>query len=133
MAAATDSTRIYLVGGQVTGGAASGRVDAFDPLTGEWAELAALPRARSGAAAAVLDGQLHVVGGASLKDMETFVRHDVLNLSGGGWRVAEPMLTARHSAASAVIDGSWYVIGGGVGVGVFSVFTASDAVEIYRP
>ncbi len=133
MAAATDGERIYLAGGQIVGGAATARVDVFNPLTGEWSSLGDLPRARSGAAAAVINGQLHIVGGTSVKDMETYSRHDVLNLSGGGWQSAEPMPTARHSLASAVIDGNWYLIGGGAGAGVFSVFTASDAVEIWQP
>lgn len=133
MASATDGTRIFLIGGQAVGGAASARVDVYDPLTGEWSQFADLPRARSGAAAAVIGGTLHVAGGTSVKDMETYSRHDVLNLSGGGWQTAEPMPTARHSLASAVIDGQWYLIGGGAGAGVFSVFTASDAVEIWQP
>lgn len=133
MGAATDGAHIYLVGGQSSGGTASGRLDIYTIADASWSEGPSLPTARAGATAALLNGALHVAGGVSLDSMKTYDLHDIYDTASKSWRAGRPMPTARHSPASAVVGGKWYVFGGGVGAGFFTVFTASDAVEVYTP
>ncbi|NWH07637.1 MAG: hypothetical protein HXY22_03145 [Alphaproteobacteria bacterium] len=133
MGAASDGKRIFLVGGQTNYGKASARLDIFTIADGSWSAGPELPVARAGMTAAILDGQLHVVGGVSLDSMKTYDLHDIYDPAALSWRKGASMPTARHSPASAVVGGKWYVFGGGVGAGFFTVFTASDAVEVYTP
>jgi N-acetylneuraminic acid mutarotase len=132
LAGATDGSKIYLVGGQV-GGKASGRLDIFTPATGAWTQGASLPTPRAGLTAGFVGGELHVAGGVSPDAMKTYANHDSYKPGANTWTKDAPMPTARHSLASAVAGGKWYVIGGGVGAGFFTVFTATDVIEVYTP
>lgn len=133
LAAASDGTTIYLVGGQGDGTTPSARLDVFDTATESFTQGPDMPQPRAALTAGFVGGKLHVVGGVSLENMTTYDRHDVFDPKAGAWSRGKPMPTARHSLASAVAGGKWYVFGGGVGAGFFSVFTASDAVEVYAP
>ena len=133
LAAATDGKRIYAVGGIRSDGAASNAFEVFDPAGGAWTALPALPGARGALTAGIINGQLHVAGGATWSPLKTYSNHDVFDLGAKTWSKAPPMPTARQGLASGVGGGRWWVIGGGGGAGVFGVFTASDAVEGYEP
>jgi hypothetical protein len=68
MTAAVDG-KLYVIGGEIEG-ASSGRPPTFvantwvhDPAVGGWVERAAMPTARSGGGAAVIDGKIYVAGG----------------------------------------------------------------------
>lgn len=120
---------IYVIGGAV-GNVATARVDIFNPATGAWRVGPALPAARGGHVAVVLDGKIHVTGGQSIHPPKTYPDHFVLT-SGGAWRKAAPLPTPRHGAIAAAAHGKFFVVGGSPGAGVYSVFTASDVVEVY--
>ncbi len=124
---------IYAIGGRRTNGAPSARVDILDPAAGRWRTGPALPEPRAGIGAAVLNGRIHVIGGEQVSPPRTFSEHNVLNGAGNGWESAEPLATPRHGAAVAVADGILFAIGGATGPGVYTVFTVSDLVSIYRP
>jgi len=124
---------VYALGGQTSSGKNTARVDRFDAQSGTWRRAGSMPSARAGHAAGVIDGRIHVAGGSSLEAMKTFTSHDVWDPSGGGWSSGPALPAPRHSMVSAVVGPRWYVIGGGSGVGVFTVFTPSDAVEVFDP
>ncbi len=124
---------VYAIGGRSPNGAPSARVDILDPATEKWRRGPALPEARAGIGAAVLNGRIHVVGGEQVSPPRTFSEHNVLNSAGTAWESAEPLATPRHGAAVAVAGGSLFAIGGATGPGVYTVFTVSDLVSIYRP
>lgn len=124
---------IYALGGRNSNGSPSSRVDILDPATGKWRRGPALPEARAGIGAAVLEGRIHVVGGEQVSPPRTFTEHNIMNGAGTGWESAEPLATPRHGAAVAVSGGSLFAIGGATGPGVYTVFTVSDLVSIYRP
>ncbi|WOF74254.1 hypothetical protein QMT40_001901 [Parvibaculaceae bacterium PLY_AMNH_Bact1] len=124
---------IYAIGGRNPNGSPSARVDILDTSTGKWRRGPALPEARAGIGAAVLEGRIHVVGGEQVSPPRTFSEHNILNSAGTGWESAEPLATPRHGAAVAVAGNRLFAIGGATGPGVFTVFTVSDLVSIYRP
>lgn len=122
--------RIYAIGG-LSGGAATSRVDIFDPSTGKWTSGPALPAPRSGHVAALLDGKVHVTGGEQRVPPRTYGDHFVLDLANSRWEQAKPMPTPRHGSVAAAADGKFVVVGGSPGAGVYTVFTESDVVDIY--
>ncbi|MEN6544345.1 kelch repeat-containing protein [Parvibaculum sp.] len=121
-------SEIYVIGG-LDGRVATARVDILDTEAGTWRAGPSLPAPRAGHIAAVLGGRIHVTGGESLSPPKTFSDHFVLN--GGAWTSAAPLPTPRHAAVAAATNGKLFVIGGSPGAGVFTVFTQSDAVDIY--
>lgn len=120
---------IYVIGGSIAH-VATARVDIFDPASGAWRAGPALPAARSGHVAVVLDGKIHVTGGQSISPPKTYPDHFVLT-PGGTWGKAAPLPTPRHGAVAAAAHGKFFVIGGSPGAGVYTVFTASDVVDVY--
>lgn len=121
---------IYVIGGAV-GHVATTRVDIFNPANGTWRAGPALPAPREGHVAAVLDGSIHVTGGQSISPPKTYPDHFVLDAGGSQWRRAAPIPTPRHGAVAAAAHGKFFVVGGSPGAGVYTVFTASDVVDIY--
>ncbi|WP_421786298.1 Kelch repeat-containing protein [Hyphobacterium sp.] len=124
--------RIYMIGG-VDDGATTGRVDIFDPASGDWTIGPALPAPRAGHAAAVLDGEIHVMGGRSEGLNATLASHLRLDTDRGSWIEDAPLQTPRTDAAAVSLNGELMIIGGGAGGGFFAPFTAIGATEIYSP
>ncbi|MEP0070796.1 kelch repeat-containing protein [Pyruvatibacter sp.] len=123
---------IYALGGR-TGNGVTAQVHVLDVEATRWRQGSALPSPRADAAVGVVAGQIHLAGGRSNDPMRTFSEHYVLDASGGGWRKAEPLPLPRLGAASAGSGGAFVIVGGSGGAGVFSLFTTSDVVDIYKP
>lgn len=123
--------RVYLIGGIASGTSVLRNVEVLDLSSGAKSQAASLPAPRYGLAAAVLDGQIHVAGGATLTPRQTHFDHFVYDPDANHWRTAAPLPTPRFAAASATANGQWYVFGGGAGAGFFAPFTAADAVESF--
>lgn len=94
---------------------------------GQFDAAAPLPTARSGIAAASLDGRIYVFGGEGPGG--TFDENEVYDPTTDTWETAEPMPTARHGHGAAVVDGVIYVIGGGPTPGL----SVTNANEAFRP
>lgn len=124
--------RIYALGGR-TGNGVTAQVHVLDVEAGRWQSGKALPSPRADAAVGVVAGKIHVAGGRSNDPMRTFSEHYVLDASGGSWRTAEPLPLPRLGAASAGSGDAFVIVGGSGGAGVFSLFTTSDVVDIYKP
>src|SRR5215469_6863626 len=98
--------KIYVIGG-VTGPKITGNVIAYDPATDKWSNAASLPSPHGAAAAAVLGGKIHLVGGrayqgATLVDVND---HLVYDPAANAWSKSTPMPTSRDSL-SLVADPS---------------------------
>jgi N-acetylneuraminic acid mutarotase len=126
LAAATLGERIYVVGGRWAGRGNVADLEVYDPASDTWQILAAMPTPRGGLTAAVLDGQLHVLGGEALDSGYTFPEHEVYDPAGESWTRAADLPTPRHGLGSAVLDRTLYVIGGGQRAGL-SVSTIVEA------
>ena len=92
-----------------------------------------MPSPRGALTAGFIKGQLHVIGGATWKPLKTYASHDVFNTSTRTWNKEDPLPSARQGLASGVASDQLWVFGGGSGAGVFGMFTASDAVDVYKP
>lgn len=62
-AAVVANGRVYVIGGNSTGGLPLGNVEVFDPVTGAWSVRPPLRKSRGYVSAAYLNGQIVVVGG----------------------------------------------------------------------
>lgn len=114
---------IFVVAG-ITNGHTDGHVawlDAFNPATGAWRQLADAPRARDHFHAAVIDGKLYAVGGrrssvATGQSFELTVPEvDVYDFASATWSTLPPasnLPTPRAGSTVAVLEGRLLVIGG---------------------
>jgi hypothetical protein len=99
---------------------------------GSWANGSPMPTARTGAAAAEVNGQLYVIGGSDGSAViDTF---DVYNPVTGIWTSPSPALpmgTGRVFARAVALGGQLYVVGGCTVVDCSSGITG--ALEMYNP
>ena len=86
-----------------------------------------MPTARSGIAAAVLDGRIFVVGGEAPSG--TFQEVEAYDPTSNGWSTYAPMPRARHGLGAVALEGLLYVIAGGPAPGG----SASSALDIFTP
>ena len=86
-----------------------------------------MPTARSGIAAAVLDGRIVVVGGEGPSG--TFGEVESYDPETNGWSSLARMPKARHGLGAVAVDRRIYVIAGGPTPGG----SASSVVEIFMP
>lgn len=130
----------YVVAG-ITNGHTDGWVpwlDAFDPLTNTWTQLADAPRARDHFHAAVIGDKLYCAGGRrSGEGGSTFnavvLPTDVYDFSSGTWSTlpspAGDIPTGRAGCMAGVLNGELIVVGGESG----SQTTAHDEAEALDP
>jgi len=86
-----------------------------------------MPTARSGIAAAVLEGRMFVFGGEAPSG--TFNQAEAYDAKSNGWGRHARMPTARHGLGAAAVAGRIYVISGGPTPGD----SVSAANEIFVP
>lgn len=121
--------RIYVVGGLLEG-AATDRVDIYDPQADEWSLGAALPGARSGPAVAAHSGRIHLLGGRDTRHA-TLQSHISWRPGDAQWRDEADLPSPRTGADAAVLNDGIYLVGGGTGGGFFAPFTALDTTDVF--
>ena len=117
----------------------------FTPETDVWQEIAAMPTKRGGGFATVLDGRIHVIGGAGYhpgqaEDMSigasvphrSLGTHEVYDPATDRWETRMAMNVPRNHLAGAAVNGKIYAIGRRVGWS-FVGSSGVDAVEEYDP
>ena len=134
-AAAVLGTRLHVVGGWNTNNSASASLAThavFDTVTQTWGEAAPLATARNAAAAAVLQGRLHVFGGRApgirSNDQTSMASMEVYDPATDRWSAGPALPTPRAGLGAVVLDGRLYALGGESTPG-----GVSDAVERYEP
>ena len=111
LAAVSDGTYLYAVGGrrlEVTSNTAA--VQRFDPNADRWIQLPAAPGKVSDAGAAIIGGQLIVVGGESIGTVFSTVW--AYDLASSTWSNLPNLAAPRHGLAVAVIGNTLYAIDG---------------------
>ena len=140
LASATVNGIVYAIGGADTTASSTNphlsTVEAYDAATNSWSTKAVLPTARSGLAAAAVNGIIYVIGGDNaiapsssanvFKPVATVEAYDPVT---NAWTTKAPMPTARERFAIAAVNGVIYVFGGLVADATFVKKTAS--VEAY--
>lgn len=126
-----DENHLYIVGGRQ-----SGKVKAacwqYNFESRKWTTFSHIPTARGGQTAALINKQIHIIGGEDLNTSTTFSEHNVYDLSSDTWQINNNLPTARHGLTSEIYNGKWYIIGGGKQAGVKTLISASDQVEIFE-
>lgn len=118
----------YFIGGRMAAiGSHSPRVFAYDPVGRAFAERAAMPTSRGGAAGAVVGGRIVVAGGEgnSADPSGVFPQVEVYDPARDAWDALPPMLTPRHGTGGAAPGTTFYVPGGATRAG----FGATAIVE----
>lgn len=93
------------------GQGASDMVFRLAPRGATWEPAGTMPRARGAHGAAVLAGEVFLVGGTGASG-ELLGPVDVLNLTTGQWREAAPLPKPRDHLAVLALDGKLYALGG---------------------
>jgi N-acetylneuraminic acid mutarotase len=151
-AVAAYGDKIYLFGGfkyPDNGANAWQPVDTawrYDPASDEWTALASMPGGKRGAAsAAVVDGKIFVIGGATTQPdtrdtaIEAKRRHAIVGTveeydpKTNAWRLRTALPTPRAEAAVAAVAGKIYVIGGRIASVFAEDGSDTDVVEGYDP
>lgn len=108
--------KFYVVGGRAPGirdddAQRLASVEIYTPGADAWDAGPAMPTARSGAASAVLDGKLYVLGGElAFPGVSAAVeRYDPASRQ---WQVLAPMPLSAHGLGAVTVDGAIYVLGG---------------------
>ncbi len=115
--------RLYLAGGRTPAGDANGGYgDHADtgaawmlaPGAARWDRVAPMPTPRNSAAAGVIDGRLHVVGGriSGAGVMRNLTVHEAYEPAADRWDRLAPMPEGRGGHAAAVLGGTLYAFGG---------------------
>jgi hypothetical protein len=126
--AVTVGARLFVFGGDDSGGNLVAIPEAYTPDTDSWADLATMPTPRDDVAVATLNNFIYVIGGRSQTSaaVATVERYDTLN---DAWTTVAPLPTPLRYQHAAAINGKIYVAGGYPGSGTPSVNT----VYFYDP
>jgi N-acetylneuraminic acid mutarotase len=108
---------LYLPGGYAEGEAPTDAFWRYDPRTKRWTELAPMPQALGGAAAAVVGHRLYAVDGAPqtyfVEDpQQPYDELQVYDFERGTWSMGPKPPIAVHHATAAALGGRLYLVGG---------------------
>lgn len=134
MALVGHAGKLYLIGGWQGSGLGMQELDTmwiYDIATDAWSMGPAMPTARGAHAAAVIDGQIHVVGGSiahrNFNPDLPLGTHEIYDIASGGWVTGTDLTNGREHLGAAVIGGKLYVAAGRV------AGTASPRLDVYDP
>ena len=129
--------KIYAASGRRTGEGASGveifgdtepEVDVFDIQTQSWTTLGdSIPTERAGAATAVLDKEIIIIGGENGSDTDSNDETEALDTETGTWRSLDAMNYARNGIQALVNNGGIYVVSGAQGRGGNQITKSTEA------
>jgi N-acetylneuraminic acid mutarotase len=117
----------------------------YDPANDSWKALAPLPAKRASAGAALVNGKIYVIGGATaLPGAKDSALHparphlvvgtvDEYDLATNTWRARAVMPTPRNHHGVAAVGGKIYAIGGRVASIFITTGSNIDVVEAYDP
>ncbi len=109
-AGAVLNSTFYICGGRMSRVEYLSSCERLDDLDAEWTSMASMLTKRAFYTAAVLSGQLYMIGGGSSSKKERSVeRWDPKTES---WKYVSPLITARRGMGAAVLNGRIIVCGG---------------------
>lgn len=113
-------------------------VDVFDFTTGQWLNGSSvpdnIPTKRAGAAAAVLNGELIVIGGeveSNPPDDLALTTTEALNPTSGTWRTLAPMNLGRHASQAVVHNDAIYLPAGSKTKGATEITASESFMEVF--
>ncbi len=110
-------------------------VEAYDPAADSWEQLPPLSIGRGGFGAAVIDGELHAVGGEHPGTVAgwTTGAHERYDPERGAWERLDDAPLPVHGNAVVSTGDRLYVVGGAWRQGLWSVTSWSDRVFAFDP
>jgi N-acetylneuraminic acid mutarotase len=93
--------KFYVAGGRNRNSRATNRLDVYDPVTNRWSTLAPMPTARSGSAAAVLQGRLYVIGSNNANPGDPQGMTEAYSPTTNTWTIKTPMPGAGRGDLAA--------------------------------
>ena len=144
-AAAAVAGKVYAIGGagvvinELGFNSLSDAVEAYDPISDAWTQVASLPMPRGEHTATVIDGKIYVLGGSVRADPDDddekdgwagtsdMVVYDPATDSWQQWKVAH-WPSGKYGHSAAVLNGKIYVTGG-----VKDDYVTGDALEAHDP
>ncbi|HVE97114.1 MAG TPA: kelch repeat-containing protein [Pseudonocardiaceae bacterium] len=111
LAAASDGTHIYAVGGRaLSADKNTAALERYDPSTNRWEQLPPMPTPRGSLGAAIVGNRLIVVGGEQpLGVYDTVQAYDITTTT---WTDLPPLRTPRHGLGVAAVGTSVYALNG---------------------
>jgi len=108
--------KLYVAGGRAPGheaedGGNLATAEVYDPGADAWSPIPDLPTPRSGAAAAVVSGNLYVLGG-SLPGSTLYKTIERYSPAAGRWQKLDDMPSFATGQAAAAVGSDIYVMGG---------------------
>jgi len=124
---------LYVIGGKITFGPVLNNLERYDPVTNTWATLAPMPTARAGAAGAVVDNAIYVIGGRTVSTggpciggaISVVERYDI---DTNTWSTVASLPSPRMDLAAVAHGGKIFVFGG---CSIASLETSE--VDMYDP
>lgn len=111
LAAASDGAGLYAVGGRLLSADKNlAALERYDPATNRWQQLPAMPTARGGLGAAVIDGRLIAVGGEHPTGV--FGTVQAYDIASSTWSELAPLGKPRHGLAVAAVGNALYAFHG---------------------
>ena len=139
--------RIYAVGGTIapappewswpgtpeSSAPATASIEAYEPETNTWTDVARLSSPRTHASACTLDGLIYVVGGAPQERVAPLGIVEAYDPATGEWTRKADLPTPRMNVACVAHGGKLLAIGGQVHNGVATVEEYDPATDSWRP
>ncbi len=125
--------KLYVFGGRWLTEGNYDFVDAYDPVTDTWERMTSLPTARSGFRATQLNGKVHIISGQWVDGGCTYAVHEVYDPAADSWTRLADIPRPRHSAVTVSDGERIYFIAGSAGPGPRTVYTFSDAIDVFTP
>lgn len=117
LSAASDGRSMFTVGGRfLSPGAVAAALERFDPLTGGWERLPAMPTARGGQGAAMVGGRLVVAGGEDPSG--AYGEVEAYDLAAQSWSALPRLPTPRHGLSVEQVGTELLALVGGTTFGV---------------
>lgn len=104
--------KLYAFGGRIgTYAHNTDYAEAYDPANDTWVERSRMPTARSGIAAALVGGQIYVIGGENPRGV--FTQVEAYDPASDRWLQAAPLPQGRHGTGAVVAGGTLFLPAGG--------------------
>lgn len=104
---AAQANTLYIMSGVGADGTLSSAAFRYDASTDTWTTLAAVPHPQQGAAAAIWNGNIYLMGGTG-----NAAALQVYNIASNSWSAGPALPSARFGAAAAAHNGKVYLAGG---------------------
>lgn len=140
MAVASNSTHVYVIGGQSNGATKLDSVEVAsinqDGTLGEWQLSGSrMNLSRAGLQAAIVNGYLYAIGGSpynGITNAYDLVERARINDDGtlGAWQYVSRMITPRRGFGTAVVGNKLYAIGGNNTSNILEGLDSIEAIDL---